>query len=171
MPNPVTTDERAGPTGPRARLAALVENTRVQNAIIILILVNAVTLGLETSAAVMATKLFGAEFPHYFGSLGTSLFSLFQIMTLENWPDIAREVMTRYPHAWTFFMVFILLATFTVLNLFIALIVNAMQSAHTSVEAASEPPRPAGDIESLRDEIKALRADLAERTVNRNPGQ
>jgi len=113
--------------------------------------------------AVMATKLFGAEFPHYFGSLGTSLFSLFQIMTLENWPDIAREVMTRYPHAWIFFMVFILLATFTVLNLFIALIVNAMQSAHTSVDAAPEPLRPAGDIESLRNEIRALRADLAAR--------
>lgn len=109
--------------------------------------------------AVMATRLFGADFPHYFGTLGTSLFSLFQIMTLENWPDIAREVMGRYPHAWIFFLIFILLATFTVLNLFIALIVNAMQSAH-SAEEAGEEARRSGEIESLHDEIRALRAEL-----------
>jgi voltage-gated sodium channel len=90
--------------------------------------------------AVMATKLFGGDFPDYFGTLGTSLFSLFQIMTLENWPDMAREVMAQYPHAWVFFLVFILLATFTVLNLFIALIVNTMQTAHSAAEA-TEPSR------------------------------
>ncbi len=87
--------------------------------------------------AVMATRLFGADFPEWFGNLGASMFSLFQIMTLEGWADMAREVMELYPHAWLFFTVFILLATFTVLNLFIAIIVNAMQHAahpenHTS---------------------------------------
>ncbi|HJS22373.1 MAG TPA: ion transporter [Steroidobacteraceae bacterium] len=110
--------------------------------------------------AVMATRLFGEAFPHYFGSLATSLFSLFQIMTLENWPDIAREVMTQYPHAWLFFLVFILLATFTVLNLFIALIVNAMQNAHAATEVA-EAPRLTGELASLHEEIRALRAELS----------
>ena len=119
--------------------------------------------------AVMATRLFGADFPHYFGTLGTSLFSLFQIMTLENWPDIAREVMTQYPHAWIFFLAFILLATFTVLNLFIALIVNAMQSAHAATEAA-EAPRVTGELESLHAEIRALRAELATRNDPQPPG-
>ncbi len=45
--------------------------------------------------AVMATKLFGEDFPQWFGSLWGSMFSLFQIMTLEGWADIAREVMAR----------------------------------------------------------------------------
>lgn len=106
--------------------------------------------------AVMATRLFGAEFPRWFADLGESMFSLFQIMTLEGWVDIARAVMERYPAAWLFFLVFILLATFTVLNLFIAIIVNAMQHSHD----AEQPPDPAREIRALRVEIGALREEL-----------
>jgi voltage-gated sodium channel len=116
--------------------------------------------------AVVATKLFSAEFPQWFGTLWTSMFSLFQIMTLEGWADIAREVMARYPGAWIFFIAFILLATFTVLNLFIALIVNAMEDP-----AISGPPLSArvvsdavpcgSEILALRDQIAALRTELA----------
>lgn len=80
--------------------------------------------------AVMATKLFGAAYPEWFGSLHDSLFSLFQIMTLEGWADMVREIMTTHPYAWVFFVVYILAATFTVLNLFIAVIVDAMQRQH-----------------------------------------
>src|SRR5688572_23180299 len=108
--------------------------------------------------AVMATKLFGADFPHWFGGLGTSMFSLFQIMTLEGWADIAREVMTQQPAAWIFFLAFILLATFTVLNLFIAVIVNAMQEPHTPVE--HRPVATSEDIARLRAEIAELRRTL-----------
>jgi voltage-gated sodium channel len=106
--------------------------------------------------AVMATKLFGADYPQWFGNLGASMFSLFQIMTLEGWVDIARSVMERYPAAWLFFLTFILLATFTVLNLFIAIIVNAMQHSHD----AEKPPDPVAEIRALRAEIAALRAEL-----------
>lgn len=106
--------------------------------------------------AVMATRLFGADFPQWFGNLGASMFSLFQIMTLEGWADIAREIMATYPAAWLFFMVFILLATFTVLNLFIAIIVNAMQHSHD----AEKPPDPVAEIRALRTEIGELRAEL-----------
>ncbi len=100
--------------------------------------------------AVMATKLYGVAFPHWFGDLGTSLFSLFQIMTLEGWVDIAREVMTRYPGAWMFFLVFILLATFTVLNLFIGMIVKAMEDSPSANELQRQ----------LLDEVRALRAEV-----------
>lgn len=79
--------------------------------------------------AVISTTLFGQSFPDFFGSLQASLFSLFQIMTLEGWPDIVRGVMKVYPLAWIFFIVYILIATFSVLNLFIAVIVDAMQKA------------------------------------------
>ena len=79
--------------------------------------------------AVIATKLFGEHFPQWFGSIGESLYSLFQIMTLESWSmGIVRPVMVEHPYAWVFFIVFILIATFTMLNLFIAIIVNAMQT-------------------------------------------
>jgi voltage-gated sodium channel len=105
--------------------------------------------------AVMATKLFGAQFPHWFGSLWGSMFSLFQIMTLEGWAEIAREIMVHVPAAWLFFLAFILLGTFTVLNLFIAVIVNAMQESSTPVE--HKAVASAEDLRALKDEITALR--------------
>jgi voltage-gated sodium channel len=111
--------------------------------------------------SVMATKLFGHEFPQWFGTLYGSMFSLFQIMTLEGWAEIAREIMATYPAAWLFFLTFILLATFTVLNLFIAVIVNAMQEPSTPV--AHDRVATAKDVEALRTEIASLRASLEEK--------
>ncbi|WP_099824964.1 ion transporter [Oceaniglobus indicus] len=81
--------------------------------------------------SVMATKLFGQSFPEWFGNLGLSAYSLFQIMTLESWSmGIVRPVMEVYPYAWTFFVPFIIVTTFAVVNLLVGLIVNAMQDAH-----------------------------------------
>ncbi|PJI86019.1 voltage-gated sodium channel [Yoonia maricola] len=82
-------------------------------------------------AAVMATKLFGTSFPEWFGTLGRSGYSLFQIMTLESWSmGIVRPVMEVYPYAWAFFVPFIMVTTFAVVNLLVGLIVNSMQDAH-----------------------------------------
>lgn len=79
------------------------------------------------TAAVLATKLFGDSHPQWFGSVGASLYSLFQIMTLESWSmGIVRPVMEVHPHAWMFFVPFIMIATFTILNLFIGIIVSTM---------------------------------------------
>ncbi len=81
--------------------------------------------------AVMSTKLFGESFPEWFGTIGLSLYSLFQIMTLESWSmGIVRPVMEVYPFAWVFFVPFILLTTFAALNLLIGVIVNSMQTLH-----------------------------------------
>lgn len=77
--------------------------------------------------AVMSTKLFGADHPELFGTLQASMFSLFQIMTLEGWGDMVREVAETHSFAKPYFIIYILIATFTVLNLFIAVIVDAMQ--------------------------------------------
>ncbi|WP_424985557.1 ion transporter [Microbulbifer sp. S227A] len=88
--------------------------------------------------AVMATKLFGAAFPEWFGTIGLSAYSLFQIMTLESWSmGIVRPVMELYPYAWAFFIPFILTTTFVVVNLVVGLIVNSMQDAHQA-EADAE---------------------------------
>jgi voltage-gated sodium channel len=116
--------------------------------------------------AVIATKLFGEHFPQWFGSIGESLYSLFQIMTLESWSmGIVRPVMVEHPYAWIFFIVFILIATFTMLNLFIAIIVNAMQ---TFTEEENRARKDA--LVETRDHIEAdlhlemagLRREIAE---------
>jgi voltage-gated sodium channel len=83
--------------------------------------------------AVMATKLFQSSFPQWFGDLGNSAYSLFQIMTLESWSmGIVRPVMEVYPYAWLFFVPFIMVTTFAVVNLLVGLIVNSMQDAHAA---------------------------------------
>ena len=114
--------------------------------------------------AVMATELFGDRFPEWFGSIGASMYTLFQIMTLESWSmGIVRPVMEVYPYAWVFFVPFILIATFTMLNLFIAIIVNTMQSIH---ESSHEEGQVA--IETIvhqeqrvvEDELRAVREEL-----------
>jgi len=85
--------------------------------------------------AVMSTKLFGDAFPEWFGTLGDSAYSLFQIMTLESWSmGIVRPVMEVYPYAWMFFVPFIMVTTFAVVNLLVGLIVNSMQDAHSAEE-------------------------------------
>jgi len=108
------------------------------------------------AGAVMATKLFGEEFPQWFGSIGESAYSLFQIMTLESWSmGIVRPVMEKYSYAWGFFLPFILITTFTMLNLFIAVIVNAMH-AETDEAAAQRAKEGRGERTQMLDELKAL---------------
>ena len=116
--------------------------------------------------AVIATKLYGQAFPQWFGTIGESLFSLFQIMTLESWSmGIVRPVMEVHPYAWVFFIIFILIATFTMLNLFIAIIVNAM---HSFTESEAQETQAAitearDHIETdLHHEMKSLRKEIAE---------
>ena len=116
--------------------------------------------------AVIATNLFGARFPDWFGSVGASMYSLFQIMTLESWSmGIVRPVMKIYPYAWAFFVPFILIATFTMLNLFIGIVVSAMQ-AQTEAEHQEEMEaiEEAHEEESalIKRELGTLREDLAE---------
>ena len=108
-------------------------------------------------SAVMATKLFGAAFPEWFGTFGASLYSLFQIMTLESWSmGIVRPVMEQFPYAWAFFVPFILASSFIVLNLFIGVIVNAMSEA-TDAEAHDEREEILRELRALGEEVRALR--------------
>ncbi|MEM9501542.1 MAG: ion transporter [Pseudomonadota bacterium] len=111
-------------------------------------------------SAVMATKLFGEAFPDWFGHLGASLYSLFQIMTLESWSmGIVRPVMEKYPYAWVFFVPFILMTSFIVLNLFIGVIVNAMSEA-TDEEAHDERETIIKELRALKQEMTDLRHSL-----------
>ena len=110
--------------------------------------------------AVMATKLFGDAFPDWFGNLGLSAYSLFQVMTLESWSmGIVRPVMEVYPLAWLFFVPFIMVTTFAVVNLLVGLIVNSMQDAHAEESNAA--------TDQYRDEV-LRRLDAIESRLSRS---
>jgi voltage-gated sodium channel len=124
--------------------------------------------------AVIATNLFGQSFPDWFGTLGRSVYTLFQIMTLESWSmGIVRPVMEQYPYAWAFFMPFILVATFTMLNLFIGVIVSALQAQEQALQQETQAAvehvvkdavqASHADVAALHAELRALRELLEER--------
>ncbi|MEX0730689.1 MAG: ion transporter [Aquisalimonadaceae bacterium] len=121
--------------------------------------------------AVMGTKLFGAGFPDWFGNVGLSMYTLFQVMTLESWSmGIARPVMEVHPYAWLYFVPFILISSFTVLNLFIGIIVSTMQALHweeedakrveTEVRAHAERERMVQLLEELHAKVDSMEKKL-----------
>ena len=113
------------------------------------------------TASVLATNLFGADFPQWFGTIGRSLFSLFQIMTLESWSmGIVRPVMEQFPYAWAFFVPFIILATFTILNLFIGIIVSTMQELNTLPEPGVPKKELAEALARIESDIQGLRRQI-----------
>jgi voltage-gated sodium channel len=120
---------------------------------------------------VMSTVLFKSAFPEFFGNLGGSVYSLFQIMTLECWSmGIVRPVMEFYPYAWLFFIPFVIVTSMLVLNLVVAIVIDSMQSAKEMMAAEGEAERIAAggaadatldtlqaEIRALRDEVRALK--------------
>jgi len=115
--------------------------------------------------AIMSVQLFGETFPQWFGTLGESFYTLFQIMTLESWSmGIARPIMEVHPYAWVFFVPFIFVVTFIMINLIIAIVVDAMNEIkdldnaelideiHTSEDTTHQ------EIKQLRGEISELKA-------------
>jgi len=111
---------------------------------------------------VMATGLFGSKFPEWFGTIGDSVYTLFQIMTLESWSmGIVRPVMAEYSYAWLFFIPFILVTTFTMLNLFVGIIVDTMQSMHDREHDQDYIEQVVHeDTASVRVEVRALREEI-----------
>lgn len=114
--------------------------------------------------AIMATQLFGQEFPQWFGTLGESIYTLFQIMTLESWSmGIVRPVMEIYPYSWAFFVPFIFLVTFIMINLIIAIVVDAMnemkneEEAHIIEQIEQTESGTTQEIKQLRGEIRELK--------------
>lgn len=110
------------------------------------------------TAAVLATGLFGESHPQWFGGVGASLYTLFQIMTLESWSmGIVRPVMEVHPNAWMFFVPFIMVATFTILNLFIGIIVSTMTELSLMPEDEHED-----EHEETIELLTRIEADLSE---------
>lgn len=124
--------------------------------------VSTILLLLFYIGSVIATKMFRHEFPEWFGSVGSSAYSLFQIMTLESWSmGIVRPVMEQFPWAWAFFVPFILITSFTMLNLFIAVIVNSMQ-IESEQSAADRAEQGHSEREALLLELRDLKNQVKE---------
>ena len=122
-------------------------------------------------SAVLTTKLFGQhpnpQMQEWFGSIGASAYTLFQIMTLESWSmGIVRPTMEIFPYAWVFFVPFIIITSFAVLNLFIGIIVDSMQSVHDKGEAAPDAEAVTDTIEQeearIHERFEALQTELKE---------
>lgn len=133
--------------------------------------VAAVLLIMYYVGSIIAVMLFRDVAPQHFGNLGTTFFTLFKMMTLEGWPDIADDVMAKSPNAWIFFVVFIIFTTFTTLNLLFGIIVDAMNSTREEEEAkeraAGIAPTPeilAAKLGAIKDELKGLREALENST-------
>ena len=110
--------------------------------------------------SIMATSLFGESFPEWFGTLGASMYTLFQVMTLESWSmGISRPVMEVFPYAWIFFVIFILLVTFVMVNLLIGIIVDAIFTLKESEKEAAAAPIEVTTAQ-LHSEIKELKTML-----------
>lgn len=113
------------------------------------------------TAGVLATNLFGSTHPQWFGSLGGSLYTLFQVMTLESWSmGIVRPVMEQHPWAWAFFLPFIVIATFTILNLFIGIIVSTMQELSITPQPPELPNHLNDTLDRMETELRKLRVAL-----------
>ncbi|MGV9304797.1 ion transporter [Nonomuraea sp. NPDC003727] len=116
-------------------------------------------------AAVIATKLFGEIVPERFDELPRSLFTLFQIMTGDDWGNVAQEVMKEKPWAWLFFIVYILMSTFVALNLFIAVVVNAMNDT----EPSAAETRTQVELAAVKEELAVLHAKLDQLLLRPEP--
>lgn len=109
-------------------------------------------------AGVIATNMYATEFPDRFGSLGISFYTLFQVMTLEGWSEeIVRPIMAIYPTAWVFFLIFIFISTFIVVNLFVAVIVDSINTIKNDEDKKSEEADVLSRIEALHAEIAELK--------------
>jgi voltage-gated sodium channel len=121
-------------------------------------------------AAVLATKLFGTypdpDMQKWFGTISASAYTLFQIMTLESWSmGVVRPTMDLFPWAWAFFLPFIIITSFAVLNFFIGIIVDSMQTAQ-KLEAEAlgvddDAPLTQRDLRKLDAKLDKIADELA----------
>jgi len=114
--------------------------------------------------AVTGFHFFADDDPEHWGSLGAALLTLFQLVTLEGWVDVMEAAMEAHPFAWVFFVSFIMLGTFVVLNLFIAVVINNLeQSKLEQLERLEEPvthEEVMRELERTRNALRDLQAKI-----------
>lgn len=111
-------------------------------------------------ASVISTSLFGTKFPEWFGTIAKSMYTLFQVMTLESWSmGIVRPVMAEFPYAWLLFLPFIIFATYTVMNLFIGIMVNSISEIQNEMQRENAA-NSKDSSEMILQELQHLQSEL-----------
>ena len=102
--------------------------------------------------------LFSERCPVQFGNLSSGLWSLFQVLTLEGWPDIAHATMSEYPHSWLFFVPFVILTSFIMVNIVIGIIVDAVEESSQikRIDAVTPQAQLAEELAELRAQIETV---------------
>ena len=111
--------------------------------------------------------LYADHDPDRFGNIGRALLTLFQILTLEGWNEVLDKQMEYSSWAWVYFVSFVLIGTFVVLNVVIAIIVNSMDEVRamelererTELVAAALNE---GEDDRLHERLQSLRGALDE---------
>ena len=118
--------------------------------------------------AIIGVTQFSAVFPDWFGNIGKAMYTLFQVMTLESWSmGISRPVMEVYSFAWAYFVPFVLLSSFIVMNVVVGIVVNAISevTADTAKEEEEEKTvsnkELVSEIHSLKEQLDRLEKQLA----------
>ncbi|TQM84693.1 voltage-gated sodium channel [Saccharothrix saharensis] len=109
--------------------------------------------------SVVAINLFRTSGDPRFGDLGATVLTLFQITTGDGWSDVMRDLMATRPWAWVFFLVYLLVGSFTMLNLFIAVVCGAMESEAAPSRAGMDD-RVLDEVRAQREEVRALREEI-----------
>ena len=117
--------------------------------------------------ALIGVNLFGEAFPDWFGNIGKSMYTLFQVMTLESWSmGISRPVMEVFPYAWAYFVPFVLISSFIVMNVVVGIVVNAIsevtaENTKEETEDKVSETELIGEIHSLKEQLDRLEKQLA----------
>ncbi len=104
--------------------------------------------------------LFHEAIPDEWGNIGQSMLSLFQILTLENWPAYLDEGQAVHPASWIFFVSYVLIASFLVINILIAIIINSMEEVHDAEKASDRKDIVEGEGETVAERIQDIREAL-----------
>lgn len=111
---------------------------------------------------VLGYHLFGERDPENWGTLGLALLTLFEVLTLEGWVELQNIGMEESSWVWLFYASYVLLAVFIVVNLFIAVVINNLETVKAETRAAENVGDP---HEQLLKRIEEMRANLDELEV------
>ena len=107
--------------------------------------------------AVAGYHLFHEHDPTHWETLGLSLLTLFRVVTLEDWTDVMYTAMEMHSMSWIFFVSFVVLGTFVIINLFIAVVINNLEEAkQEQLEKLQRPPTKDEILRELRQTQKML---------------
>jgi len=118
--------------------------------------------------------LFGDQDPENWGDIGQALLSTFTMLTLENWPALLQAGTAIHPASWIFFVSYVLLASFLVINILIAIIINSMEEVHAAEREEERADRLEhlgdGDTVTIADRLAALRGAIDELELDLEQG-